>query len=373
MMTNTKPNYEIIPYRNDILFLCFKAITNNRPWLMGIYYFLISFAGVYLVGLFTGQLHGKNGLLPMYDLSRLVDNINIGFLAPVGAGLLCYLYNTIQASMKEIGEDGILPQEALGKYRELLYWLEGRYNNRWIAGMAFVLSLAVNLFNYFLKPDSWLGINGGVTGIYGRIFIFFNFNIIALIVYKCAMTVWALHKILQLPFIVRPMHPDRSGGLRSIGQLAFATNSFLVLLLAFFTILITFDTFVKTQPIYICIVLLFYLFAPFSIFFSLGKAHQRMAKKKEEILRKLSLTFDEYYQKMIDSGHMKTYELKYAADIESVSKLYDIVDKMPVWPFDFSTVLRFFTSIAIPLAVFIKQSIIDDNGWQTIVKYLGIQ
>ncbi|MFZ4439105.1 MAG: hypothetical protein ACOYOS_11800, partial [Syntrophales bacterium] len=129
MMTNTNPNYEIVPYRNDILFLCCKVITNKRPWLMSIFYFLISFVGVYLVGLFTGQLHGKNGLLPMYDLSRLVDNINIGFLAPVGAGLLCYLYNTIQASMKEIGEDGILPPEALGKYRELLYWLEGRYNN----------------------------------------------------------------------------------------------------------------------------------------------------------------------------------------------------------------------------------------------------
>ena len=106
-----------------------------------------------------------------------------------------------------------------------------RYDHVAAPIIAFLISVSINVSVYFSKTDSWLGVNGGLTAIYGRFFITANYFMIVLILYKCAITVWALRRILQFEIAVQPLHPDGCGGLSLFGRTSLAINYFVTLIL----------------------------------------------------------------------------------------------------------------------------------------------
>lgn len=284
-------------------------------------YFSFSFIVTYAIGWLTGQLNGKNGLKAMY--AATLDNINLAVIAPVGAGLLCYLYCTITDSFSRLASEGTIAAEDRLAYDAFLRRIDALYNNRPVLWTALGLSVLINVFNYVNKDSSWLGINGGITGIYGRLFVVINFFLIALILYKCAITVFAMRLVFQFNINVQPLHPDRSGGLLPIGKLAIAVNYFVGLILLFFTLLITLDPFVKMNIAYIGIIVGFYAISPFLLFSSL--------------------------QEMNRSSNPEAVDIKRADEIIKVNQLYRIVDEMPVWPFDVRSLIRLGSTLSIPL------------------------
>ncbi|MBN2395727.1 MAG: hypothetical protein JXC36_04600 [Candidatus Atribacteria bacterium] len=350
------------PYKTDYLYKTIAYFSKNNPVYTGLIYFLISYVPLYIIGYLTGQLHGKNGLLPMYDVNSIADNINIGFLAPAGAGLLCYLYNTIENTYNSVLKEGILKEKDHDQYVRYLNKLDRIYNNFYIYFFSIILSISINWYNYFAKKDSWLGINGGITGAYGRMFIFFNFTIIFLFIYKCIITIWSIQKTLSFDIIIRPLHPDRSGGLKPLGQLALATNYFIVLILIFLTLLMIFDPLAREQKIYLTMIFLFYVFSPFSMFLSLSKAHKRMREQKYKVLSNLSISFDYYYDLLVKNSKNGVYVAQDAENVSQISDLYEIADRMPIWPFDAKTTARFFTTIAIPFTAFVLNLVGGPEG-----------
>jgi hypothetical protein len=98
------------------------------------------------------------------------------------------------------------------------------------------------------------------------------------------LTIWAIRKVLALPILVRPMHPDKAGGLKPIGRLAFAVNYFVVVILIFFTLIAIFGSVVRNSSLHIVMISAFYLVAPFSIFLSLVNANRKMAKNARRYL-----------------------------------------------------------------------------------------
>jgi hypothetical protein len=350
----------MVPYRTDYLFRLVSIVARKSPFLSGALYFLVEFVGVYTIGLLTGQFNGKNGLPPMY--SQVLDNINMGFLAPVGAGLLCHLYNTITNAFQEIKREGLIPPEELAEYDNLLLRLGRLYNDRTTLLLAFLVPFLFNIYNYIMKTNSWLGINGGITGAYGRLFAGLNYFILALIIYKCIITVWGLRRTLRFSLRIRPFHPDRSGGLRPIGRLAVAVNYFVTLVVVYFTLTLVFDEFARQNPVYISIFILFYPLSVMSFFGSLSSAHKKMAKKKEEVLYRLGVTFEYYYQKLTSGSGKEIYDIDSADEIAKIHALYEIADRMPVWPFDVRTMARFGSSLALPALIFAINLIVNADS-----------
>lgn len=337
----------INPYRSDVVFNALFFVTKKNSYYTGLFYFLISYCMIYLIGALTGQLYGKNGLNPMY--SYVVDNISMGLLAPIGAGLIANLYNEIARTVDNVYKKRILRPEDYRSFEDLVKEAESRYNDRFVMASGTFVALVVCLCIYFFR-DSWLGARGGITGIYESFFIFINFAMIATIVYKCAITIWFLQRILMFDLKIRPMHPDKSGGLRDVGSLAMAVNYFMILVVLFFTIMLVFDQFGKK---FFMVYVLFYAFTFFAFFGSLFRAHVKMKKAKAEVQAKLEATSNFYYNKLYTGARGGIFEMDSADEIIKVDRLYTIVEKMPVWPLDINNIIKFISAFVTPLVIFV--------------------
>lgn len=341
-----------VPWRNDLIYRLLLPVARRNPFQTGFVYFAVTYVGLYLVGWATGRLHGGDGLPAMY--ANVADNINLAFLAPVGAGLLCALYNAIEATFLAVGSPEILPPAQAEAYAGFAARADRLYNSAVAAGLALLVSLLLNGWFYLTLDGSWLGWRGGLTGLYGRLIIVVNYFMLLLATYKCLVTVYALSRMVAFDIRVRPLHPDRSGGLRPVGALALAVHYFLALVIVFFTILYFFDTFsLRAQPALIAALILLYLFAIFSLFYPLGRLHRLMVDRKRLVLGRLGRTFDLYYGKLSAGADDTAYDLDSADEIKLVSDLYEIADRMPEWPFDAKSLARFYSAITVPLILFL--------------------
>ncbi|MBN2114714.1 MAG: hypothetical protein JW785_11385 [Acidimicrobiia bacterium] len=350
----------IAPFRRDYVYRAIRLVGRDRPFLTGAAYFLISLGSIYLIGFLTGDLFGsaEKGIPPFY--LNVPNNISLGFLAPVGAALLCNHYNEIGRTWAYVRKGSVLadPDPAA------LDALEGRVDaayNRWLFVIVpLVIAVALNVFNYIIKADTWLGMSGGITAVYARLFITANFFMIGLILYKAMVTAWSLQRILSLPLTVQPLHPDRAGGLKPFGSLSLAIFYFLSLITVYFTLLLLLDETARSNlRYYLPIYLLFYVLAPLLLMLSLGKAHRQMASAKEQVLHRLATTFNKRYRAMLASEHQEELDMATARDIERIHSIYAIVEKMPVWPFDLRNLSRFVTAIVLPGLVLLTQFLID--------------
>lgn len=383
-------NSQFIPYKNDYLYKTISFLGKQNPFLTGSWYFIISYIVLYIVGYFTGQIYGNEKVPAMY--LHLIDNVNLGVLAPIGAALLCNLYNKITYAFEYIENENIITdneiinQETDKKniltnvidfiklrifriknkqitYLKLKHKIFNLYNSKIILIFSIITSLAINSNNYFYKTESFLSISGGLTGLYGRIFIIFNFFMITFILLKTIITVWALQKILSCNFKIEPMHPDRSGGLKPIGDMALSVNYFLGLVIVFFSLLVFFDSFSKSNIIYMIIIVSVYIMSPILLFKSLSKAYKRMSDTKQEALNRLRNTFQHYYNLLnINAKEKGIYDIKNADEIGSIHSLYEIVEKMPVWPFDIKTTLRFYSMITVPIFLFLIEILTNSDS-----------
>lgn len=351
----SREKFTLDPSRSDYLFRAFNRLAHGKPHTIALYYFAASFGVTLLLGLLTGQYHGRNGLAPMN--ATVLDNINLGIIAPLGAGLLCHLYNTISKSFSALLDDHAIADTGHKDYLAFMARLDRLYNSKMVIIIAVVVSLGINLFNYFNKTESWLGVNGGITGLYGRVIVFINFTLIGLILYKCVVTVYGMREVFRFDVDVKPLHPDRSGGLLPVGQLAIAVNYFVGLFLLFFTLLFTLDQFAANNMVYLGIIVAFYALSPFLLFSSLSKANKVMLLKKEEMLRKLGRTFDFHFHHLNDTSGEGRMDISHADDIIRVKELYSIVESMPVWPFDVRSLTRLVSTLSIPVAPFVVEYI----------------
>lgn len=351
---------KLIPYKTDYLYRSLSFLSNDHPVILAVVYFFASFGIVYIIGLLTGQFFGKNGLEPMY--MQHADNFNIGFLAPLGAGLLCKLYHQISNTIQTILNKNIIKKPLVSKFKNLISTYDAKYNSIYAIFVCLTLSLYINGYHYVTKVESWLGEFGGLTGIYGRLIVCVNYFMIFLVVYKCILTITLLQKILDVDIKVNPMHPDRSGGLESIGNLAMAVNYFLALITIYITILLTFDPLTRETRLYFIVFIVFYLFSIFAFFASLFKAHKKMGRVKNEILGRLEKTSEYYYDKLFGKSSSIMINLQAADEIVRIDNLYGIVEKMPVWPFNFKYLMKFFSAFAIPLLILLVEMFVNTDS-----------
>jgi hypothetical protein len=156
------------------------------------------------------------------------------------------------------------------------------------------------------------------------------------------------------------MHPDRAGGLAPIGRIAIAITSLLGLVMAFFAILLVFDQFAMGYIVYRLIFFVFYISSPYFFFATLSRANKKMSGVKEQALERLRLTFEEYYNQLDGGGSDNPYDLERAEDIAKVHRLYELVEQMPVWPFDSRSMARFFSVFVAPVVLYVVDFVIGN-------------
>jgi hypothetical protein len=160
--------------------------------------------------------------------------------------------------------------------------------------------------------------------------------------------------------VVRPLAPDKCGGLRSLGELSLAFSYFLLP----FTLVEVVHYFTWRVLTVGCILGLIAFVPLFVIVFfvPLGVVHKVMAESKMESLHELSEKYLDVSRKIVKDMKEGKNDEELVVNrelIEVLDNMYEKADRMPVWPFNIKTLSRFVSITIGPLGIIFLEALLQ--------------
>jgi len=149
-----------------------------------------------------------------------------------------------------------------------------------------------------------------------------------------------------------PIFPDGAGGLGYLGKFALSLNLYLVPM-AIVVVLYFVETEVTVSNIGLLCSALFCINIVF--FAPLLPAHRLMRETKERRLEELGREYkNQYYlllEKYDDKQRLDTEDQEIIENLTNIEFFYERTERMPVWPFDLTTIIRFTGTIVLPIVL----------------------
>jgi len=164
---------------------------------------------------------------------------------------------------------------------------------------------------------------------------------------------------------VKPVHPDKAGGLSGFGKLAWRINVLLILLIAIQLVWFLVGGGINVAILITLVISI--ILIPFFFIFPLRELHKAMKQAKCREMDILSDQFNEHYWTMkawIEGKNEVTNKHgRYAQEsLERVLLLYDRASQMPVWPFDRNTLEKVSVTVIVPVVILLIQVLIIKLG-----------
>ncbi|HVN48637.1 MAG TPA: hypothetical protein VMU30_07430 [Bacteroidota bacterium] len=156
--------------------------------------------------------------------------------------------------------------------------------------------------------------------------------------------------------LIVPIAPDGKGGLEYLGSLSFA---FTIASSSGMLIVVSWILLYGLTPALLVSFCLYTIGLAIAFFLPLLSIHFAMKTAKKNELHRLSTIFRNSYSELHNSNvstnlllstnePTMTHRIGFLADID---QLYHGAEKMPVWPFNIETIIKFFTLIVIPILI----------------------
>lgn len=190
--------------------------------------------------------------------------------------------------------------------------------------------------------------------------------VVLLLVYSMLGIYWLRRLFNSFTIHVRPLHPDRAGGLSPLGNFTLML-SYLIALIGIMLVItpiprnyLAVGTWRFRWTTELLVGLGIYVVAAPIVFFApLWVAHNTMEEAKDQLLLQIARRFEKEYseiQKVLDkdisSLEDRSKILENSSKIlRELQALHDTTSKFPVWPFNVSNVTRFGTSYVSPIAL----------------------
>lgn len=187
---------------------------------------------------------------------------------------------------------------------------------------------------------------------------------VSMMVAKVIITIRSLGKLFSHTTLnLRPLHPDRCGGLRRLQDYTMIVN-YAIAVAGFGLSLLVYLSFKAghlATDYHLYVFLGGYVFlAPYCFFATLGTAHQAMKTAKESFLHNISEQFQGAYAEMQERLTSKHGELRDNLDkIEQLQTFHKLTQSFPIWPFDVRSIRRFAAMTATPLLWMVVAAVID--------------
>ncbi len=150
---------------------------------------------------------------------------------------------------------------------------------------------------------------------------------------------------------ISPLHPDRAGGLKPLGQYAVTIGLGLgVIGLALgISILRSHMGIEQLGSAFYLNLGLYLVSAPFFFFIPLMEAHNLMQKAKRDILLSVAEQYESIFQISLDKMKAGKPVDKELAQLDSIRKMYTIADASPEWPFNINMFSKFSAAVVLPV------------------------
>ncbi len=184
---------------------------------------------------------------------------------------------------------------------------------------------------------------------------FVIFYALVFMVVRQAAVLFGLNRFfLEFSVEIQPLHPDRAGGRRMLGDYVF-TNGLVVgivgLILGMALLRVRAVLAVLTPEFYV--ELATYLLAAPTVFFlfPLYSAHTRMVDAKQKLLAEIAEQFDLEYRVLLDGLRQDVLKLEEVERLEAIQKIYEITQSSPDWPFNLALISKFGAAVLLPVLV----------------------
>ena len=306
--------------------------------------------------------------------SRDILRLSAAVAAVLELALFNHIFTRLPNRLAELYDQGVIQTEA----DRLAYvrWLdrfERESNSRlaWICGL--VLALAglsltypvLYRLNYGSLPEPpfnlWLYYTTGNAGFVAPLLGFF----LGLLAWRAGVLAFNLYRLgRDIDLRVLPEHPDRCGGLRSLGDLCLQLAMVVLIPAIFLAVWGVAQGFIQLQALQTGAALygdsarrwlLFLTAAGFFLFFlPLNSIHRRMDRRRLQVQRELaelSTKMEQIASELREQAEQMTpAQGKERLDqLEFMDKIYQRSRRFPTWPFDARLLAGFASAQALPL------------------------
>ena len=176
--------------------------------------------------------------------------------------------------------------------------------------------------------------------------------LVVIMIYKGVLLIHFLRKLHNtFDFHVRPLHPDKCGGLKPVGDFCIAIN---YIIFIFFVVFITYYAFPPGGELNVSLYFslpLYIFFALFFFFYPLWPIHNSMKTQKSIFLSMLNRNLDPDYREMIDDIIDKGIDVssRTMKKIGRIDRIHEPVQKMRIWPFKTVGLIWFLAAVFVPV------------------------
>jgi hypothetical protein len=343
---------------------------NGKIWWRGVVIYVVTTAltyGAMLAAVLASDVPAATAS-PGVKLPFLQDwNIAFTFLVslPVVLFLLVSDQRVLRRALQQVLDADVvvpLPDKAPQLIREWSRrFRRENLHGQWIILLVAAILSAITLNLYRRSNAGFWAAPAGQLRLVGVVYwycITVLYFVLGFYCFRCVRQATFLRDLVDnATFQMRPFHPDGCGGLQPIGRLGLR-NQYTLTVLGLNILIVAAINYTGVAPsaqsqivILVAIATVIYLIlGPLVFLAPLLPFGERMREEKSKLMSgvgdRLRLEFLNVQRQLKTEAIDKT-ELE---AIERLKKLADMLNEIPVWPFDARTLRRFGTAYALPLA-----------------------
>ena len=193
---------------------------------------------------------------------------------------------------------------------------------------------------------------------------FLAFYLLTIAVYDLVVVTLAINDLFRHQRIqVQPFHPDKAGGLGAVGRFV-ANIGYGIGAMGLFLLLVWLQSSINATTLnnllLIAMLIVYVLLAPTSFFIPLWSAHTAMLAYRDRLGKVVSQEFDGAFARLhtprVEDADQAELLLK---RIRQLDEERELLERFPVWPFDASSVRKFFGLALSPLIPIVTSLLLD--------------
>lgn len=358
---------KINPAGKDPIF----KILLNYGWKLVFYLFIVGYILALLPIIFS--IPEKNFFNPGLGIDAFHDlgyHVQFLLLLPFFIIFAPYYLNALEDALKALRNDGIV-QINEENYKKFVDYANEKFSHPIITVAPYLISFAVTAIylKFFLlkDPDYWnslVGTQGStLAGFLSVVPSIILYHLIPGFICRVAAIYLVVKRYLSEKVVIHAFHPDRCGGVSPLGSFSLRITIAGIVVGCGCIIGIIADVKLYEYPLFSPIVILTFISYVLGLsivfFIPLLAARKGMFEAKKNAIKLISDNFNVAMQSAIISmnteGSNRRINVGY---IDDLTKLYEVANGMPVYPFNSRNVVKFLSSVLWPLVLILISWII---------------
>lgn len=261
-------------------------------------------------------------------------------------------------TLRQLVDSGVL-KATDDQWKKLRALVQARLTSRSNIVLPYLMGVtgAALSTSVLLGQEAWFSTDNYIAGWLIPLHVFFLYYFMTYLALRLVIAYFVLNSLFSLPVNIQPFHEDGCGGLRSLakqsGRLYAGFFAFgVIAALGVISNFLNYGT-ELTSPYNLVLLVAYFVLTTVAFFLPLYATRKNMSAAKQELIASINQRYKKIHAGLeSDAVSGAQYQaLTSKEDLEALKLLRETATKMQVWPFNYRSLLLFFTSLSTPLIV----------------------